>query len=323
MTFEPDEPEIALLMQKLTAATLRGVTVHLAVDAFPFMLRGRIIPGPLWFRKELDGKMQKRFRLRYESLQTLKDSGGVVVVVNPPLRKFSLPHAGRCHIKTAIINDKVYVGGCNLSESELDVMVGWQDKQTADWLGSTVLHIMKTGRARAALHDTDTSLQLDEKTQLLIDAGIPDQSVIYDETLRLIDSAQEWLLLTCQYFPGGRTSQHLLKAHKRGVRVQIVYGHPLHQGIEFPAHYLYNLRERTRLPKQFFEHRIRSSMPRLHAKLLATDQGGMIGSHNLTTQGVGLGTAELALLRRDSNFAIALAQNMLSQLAEHGMKLTR
>jgi phosphatidylserine/phosphatidylglycerophosphate/cardiolipin synthase-like enzyme len=182
---------------------------------------------------------------------------------------------------------------------------------------------METGHARLAFEDTDTELKIDDKTRLLIDAGVPGQSRIYDEALALIDAAREWIVLTCQFFPGGRTGQHLLKAQKRGVNVQIIYGHPRHHGNEALGHYAYNLWERTRLPNDFFKHQLPKNMQMLHAKLLATEQGAIVGSHNFATQGVRLGTAEIALLRHDVQFSQALTENILHQLSQLGMRLTR
>jgi hypothetical protein len=43
--------------------------------------------------------------------------------------------------------------------------------------------------------------------------------------------------------------------------------------------------------------------PGLHAKLIATEKGAIIGSHNYVRTGVQLGTAEIALMRYDTVFA--------------------
>ena len=47
-----------------------------------------------------------------------------------------------------------------------------------------------------------------------------------------------------------------------------------------------------------------ASAPKLHAKLLATDQGVMIGSHNYVKFGVSVGTAEITLKSSDPQLAV-------------------
>jgi hypothetical protein len=61
-------------------------------------------------------------------------------------------------------------------------------------------------------------------------------------------------------------------------------------------------RESLRVPSHFFEGMIAKKNTMLHAKLLATDAGAMIGSHNYVRAGVALGTAEIALLSYNSSF---------------------
>jgi hypothetical protein len=62
-------------------------------------------------------------------------------------------------------------------------------------------------------------------------------------------------------------------------------------------------RESLRVPKGFFTEMLPRGGDTLHAKLLITDTGTMIGSHNYVAAGVLLGTAEIALLSRDKDFA--------------------
>jgi phosphatidylserine/phosphatidylglycerophosphate/cardiolipin synthase-like enzyme len=150
--------------------------------------------------------------------------------------------------------------------------------------------------------------------QILIDAGVPKQSTIYDHALALIDDAREHIFFTCQYFPGGKTARHLLAAHKRGVDVRIVYSHPLAHGVKSPGHYLYNARERLRLPAEFFADQRTAKAPLLHAKVIATEKGAIVGSHNYVSQGVWLGTAEIALLNQDPAFAKAVIRKIGSDL---------
>jgi len=317
MSFEPSEPLVANVMHALQAAAQRGVNVYLAIDAYSFLTsenRGQI--GPLWPRTRLPKNLREPFRSRRQSLEALARAGGHYAITNVPRQPFSVIPAGRSHIKTAVVGDRVYVGGCNLRAPEqFDVMVSWQDRTAADWIFNAMCAVIEQHSTKTALRGVDRGLELDADTSLLLDAGTPKQSLILDEAHRLIDSAAESIFFTCQYFPGDATARHLKAAWKRGVKVTIVYSHPnAHGRLEAPAHHAYGLKERLHLPGEFFAHRLPKGVPLLHAKVLVTDKGSMIGSHNYVVQGVNFGTAELALLCRSSDFAQQLRAFIAGQL---------
>jgi phosphatidylserine/phosphatidylglycerophosphate/cardiolipin synthase-like enzyme len=305
MAFDSREPLVASLMDELTAAADRGVHAYLVIDAFSFLINEKPLRlGPLWFGTPLSQTQKEPFASRYASLETFRSHGGIYAITNQPKTRFTLPQAGRSHIKTAIIGNTIYIGGHNLSASEeVDIMTQWHDSKTANYLYNLICTTAKTGSVYDTLKGRDTTLQIDKVNTLFFDAGTPKSSLILRRALQLIDEAQEWIYITCQYFPGGKTAQHLLAAHKRGVHVQILYSNPHAHGKESVGHYVYNLRERLRLPKSFFEHQLPKHGPKLHAKLIATEKGAMLGSHNYVSQGVRLGTAEIALLRKDPVFS--------------------
>jgi phosphatidylserine/phosphatidylglycerophosphate/cardiolipin synthase-like enzyme len=193
-------------------------------------------------------------------------------------------------------------------------MVGWRDKKAADWVYDWVTKIVATGSTKETFASKDRQLELSPSLRILLDAGKPKQSIIYDCALQLIDEAQESIFFTCQYFPGGRTGKHLLKAYDRGVDVRIVYSHPLAHGPKAPAHWLYNTRERLRLPAALFSEQRAAKAPTVHAKVIATEKGAIVGSHNYVPQGVWLGTAEIALLSNDPEFSKALVRKIGSEL---------
>jgi phosphatidylserine/phosphatidylglycerophosphate/cardiolipin synthase-like enzyme len=303
MDFDADEPLVAALMAALTAAAGRGVQIFLAVDAMAFLMNEKTsLPGPLWFTANLERRLRQPFGSRLKSLKILAKNGGHYALTNLPKRAFSLPQAGRSHIKIAVFNDQVYVGGHNiLAPEEVDIAVAWRNTGAADWLFTVVRSMVDTGSPLAVNKGKDRQFEADALSTLYMDAGVRGQSLILKKAFELIDEAQEWIVFTCQFFPGGATAQHLLAAQKRGVKVEIWYSHPRIQGKFALGHHLNILRERTRLPAEFFARQVLGK--KLHAKLLATEQGCMIGSHNYVTQGVQLGTAELSFLRRDSAFS--------------------
>jgi phosphatidylserine/phosphatidylglycerophosphate/cardiolipin synthase-like enzyme len=319
MSYEPADPFVGKLMISLQNAAGRGVHVLLLVDAYTFLVNEMThVPGPLWLSPKLGTHMRQPFADRLNELNALRDHGGSYVITNMPKRAFSTIPAGRSHVKGAVVNDRLFLGGCNLYDAnEIDIMAGWQDKKAADWLYSTFESMAQNGGSKAAFNGHDVALPLTNSMQILLDSGKPKQSIIYDHAMQLIDDAKKHIFLTCQFFPGGSTAQHLLAAHNRGVDVQIAYSPPSIHGKEAAAHHAYILRERTRLPASFFAGKLPRSAPRIHAKVIATDTGVIFGSHNYVTQGVTFGTAEIALLSHDPLLAQAIRSNILGQLKIH------
>jgi cardiolipin synthase len=306
MNFDPDIPEIAEVMTNLEGAAQRGADVSFGVDALDFILpNGR--PGPLFYHTELPAELSPPMQRRRSILEQLNSHDNArAVILNQPSHRFSLPVAGRSHIKAAIIGNYLMVGGCNLDDPEyIDMMVGREDASGSDKLYRMLRSVLEAGSARKALGDTDQTIVLDEATSLLLDAGVPGQSLILDESLKLIDTAEKWLTITCQFFPNSVTARHLLQARNRDVALSILYGHLRHQGfIGGTGQLVSQLIERCRLPADMFKDGLARSQPKLHAKLIACEKGLMKGSHNYVRAGVRLGTAELTL--RSSNAKLAV-----------------
>lgn len=309
MTHDLDvrQPLVAQILDNLQTAAERGVTATFMLDerTFPVLQRLPATPASKVLIQRTNGV-----------LAALRSAGVACHVMNSSYRRVVNRFAGRSHIKAAIINDDIYIGGCNLSSPEyIDLMARWHDARTAGHLYELLRGMGANGNVRAACHGHDQTFVVDPQTTLLLDAGTPRQSFIYTEAIRLIDEAKEWIVLTCQYFPNSVTAKHLALAYRRGVNVSVYFNHPSkHRPGHNVLHHLVLLHERARHPAALFEHRLRKDMPFLHAKLLATEQAAMIGSHNYVTAGVSFGTAELTLLRRDPDFAREAAQHIVRQL---------
>lgn len=317
MSFDPSDPVVHLVIQKAQAAAERGVRVQLIVDAHTFLIHSRKERlGPLWWRGHLR-RVPALFRDRLAAIQEMDSTQfGHATIINTPKRALSNPVAGRSHIKFSVVNNKVFVGGCNLEcAAWLDVMVGWDDAYIADYLYNFATDLAVGGSTQTVLQGQDRRIPVDAQTTLFIDAGVPGQSLILRQALELIDSAQKSIFITCQFFPNSITAKHLAAAHKRGVHVEIVYGHPSHQGrIGGLGQRVSIARERVRVPTELFSKGLSKDTPLLHAKVLVTDQAAMVGSHNYVRAGVRLGTAEMALLRYDSNFAKQAVSAIRTQL---------
>lgn len=308
MSFITSNQLLDTLYFEMRQAALRGVKVTLLVDAFAFLASDEKphekALGPLLYRRSLSTKLPQPFADRYRVLKQLEECGCTVTITNLPKRPLMFLAAGRSHIKAAVINDKLYIGGCNLTDpAQLDMMVSWHDQTAADWVYGNLTEVAHVGTTQATFKGQDQILELGGHAKLIIDAGKPKQSTILAEAYKLIDEAEEQISLTCQFFPGGETAKHLKMAYDRGVKVDVFYSHPSVHGIYEPVHHLYAFKERARLPQALFTNRLLKGRPKLHTKLLCTDKGAMIGSHNYVVQGVRFGTAEIALLNRDPTFA--------------------
>jgi cardiolipin synthase len=315
MNFEPQVPGVLALMQALYCAAKRGAEVRLIIDAFTFLLGPDNRPGPMFYGKPLHEAVKPVvFRETYSRLEQLYESGGQYWIINKPARAFTNPVASRSHIKLALINDRVYLGGCNLGdETQLDLMTAWEDATTAAWLRQLTEKITAAGSVKKALQGIDQTHEINDSMTIFVDSGIKRQSLIYKQALDFIDRADKQALITCQYFPGGPTARHLLAAKNRGAKVNILFSGPSVHGQAF-GHWLYNLRERSRMPASFFEEELPVGTPKLHAKLIATEHGAMLGSHNYVNIGVNLGTAEIALRVTNPTFAQAAVAKIKSLL---------
>jgi hypothetical protein len=304
------------LFEALSAAAKRGVTVHVVIDAYTFLSRERSpVPGPLWGRRDLPAHLPEPYNFQLDAVEKLRASGATCAITNMPDKPLSPPPTGRSHIKAAVVGDTVFVGGCNLeSSSEIDVMVRWHDKDSASWLYPWIVKMAESSSTKKTFGREDRQFNIPNGPSLLIDAGVPKQSIIFENALQLIDSANKHIFITCQYFPGGTTGKHLRAAHKRGAEVQIIYNPPKAHGKKAFMHHLHNARERSRMPAEFFSYPLPVGAPYLHAKVLISETSAMVGSHNYISQGVTFGTAEIALIWKNAEFARALETFMFEHI---------
>jgi len=319
MKFRPSALQVDKLMRELIAAAKRGVIVDLAIDAYSFLIGETIRPGPLMIYGRLPQRLPATFQKQMEALEKLSASGGRYSLINLPSRRLTVPFAGRCHLKYAVVNKHIYLGSCNLGLSnKLDMMVGWDNQKAADWLYDLGQNINRQGNTRMIAKGSDIVHEVDETNKLMFDCGEPRQSVIFKEAINIIDKAKETIYLACQYFPNSTTLKHLVAAHNRGVKVIIVFNHPAKHKLPFSMlHHLVLLHAKTQSPQSMRSNRLHKELPFLHAKLLATEHATIIGSHNFVQAGVNFGTAEIALLNHNPAFAKQAINNLESQFKSY------
>lgn len=319
MGFDPEEAKVAAIVESMAHAAARDVDVSFGVDSYAFLLDGkRNRLGPLMTRGNLDRTLDPVFRERLDAIRQVGSyASSRANIINMPDGAFSVPIADRSHIKGAVVNNWYSLGGCNLIFTDkLDLMVGTEDDTaTADFVYGIMSSIVQAGSVRKALGEHDITHVIDSQTDITVDVGVLSQSLILDKAYQMLDDAQKWALLSCQFFPGGETAQMLAALQAKGVSASAIFNHPskhgLLQGTWQRATILSARRRSSRvllsgeLPKD--------SAFTMHDKVLATDRGGSVGTHNYIPTGVRLGTAEMALFRRTPAFGKQLANTLLTQ----------
>jgi len=319
MNFSPTELPVAELVAQLKIAAKKGANVKLIIDAHDFIVGEKLSLGPLFWRNKLSSNLKGEFGYKMTILDELKKVGVECAVINLPLQRFSLPVANRSHIKIGLVNDQVFIGGCNLSRTDsTDIMVGINDSAFATQIYELVNEITSSGNCLLAMDSKDKKLSINADTELMINAGIKNESLIMDNALRLIDEAEKSIFITCQYYPYGVTAKHLKAAYKRGVDVSVVYNNPLNHG--FPRYLLQwpvALLQSLTMPRSFYKGKTLKGTNFVHAKLLVTEKASIIGSHNFVEVGVKLGTAEIALLSTNLEFGKQLIETLSGQLTNN------
>ncbi|MGI9028135.1 MAG: phospholipase D-like domain-containing protein [Candidatus Saccharimonadales bacterium] len=315
MEFRPDQPAINNIADALCKAAQNGAKVTFLVDAYSFMLKPGTVLGPLFFSKKDPRLGYGEFKPVVEAVHRLRANNVNCVVINKPQRPLKNPFGGRSHIKFAVINEEVFIGGCNLSHPEqLDVMVRTHNAKLASYMLEFTADVIYSKSVRRALCNRDVGFKIDDETELLIDAGVKRQSLIYKRAFELINSAASRVYMTCQYFPNIRTPAELAKAHDRGVAVHLAYNHPDQHRLPIRGIQKRTLAyKKKRLPSSVFKNQLNMDSDYLHAKILLSEKEVIVGSHNFVKMGVNLGTAEIALRSTSKDF-IRTARNWITAL---------
>jgi phosphatidylserine/phosphatidylglycerophosphate/cardiolipin synthase-like enzyme len=324
MAFVITEDYVVDLINSLAQAAKRGAKTLLVIDALPFIAGEKVPPDPLTYIGSLAGRHPSDYKAKTLLLDKYRQSGGKYSIINMPSRPVINPLKNRSHIKHAIINDRLYLGSSNLDDlSDIETMVGWEDKAVSDWLYEFINSVAAVGSTQSYFEGQDISLKLDAKTHLLFDAGKRGQSLIFNKALGLIDEAHESLTMTCQFYPTTKTIKRLIKAQKRGVKVTLIYNHPAKASAEgkgtafdpiVAAHYWDRAKGRRMSLPGLKAIELAPNHPYIHSKLIASEKGAILGSHNYVKIGVDLGTAESALLRLDPEFSRQAIESVNKQL---------
>ena len=309
MSYEPAEPVTARLIQELAQASLRGSNVNLAIDFYARMFHGKRI-GPFAFNRAPSTPSLERID---RSVDKLLESGVNFSFINPPQKPVSLIIAGRSHLKVNVVGDRVFLGGPNLHGTDrADLVVDFIDQPSADFLVELVREIIAKGNTKDVLGTSDQVFRLDQQVQMILDCGAKGVSATYEIANEMIDSANERIVFGSQFLPDANLLKKIIKGLKRGTEVTVIGNDSsCHDQMRF-VHALRDAPKKRALPKQNVVYATNATTPKFHAKGLVCDNKALVGTHNLNSIGVRLGTPEISLVIDDRAFATKLGNTMLA-----------
>lgn len=276
-----DERETEALLDALVAAARRGIDVCVAADTFTYAdAGGRFVPK---------GYLTKSRRAGMAMARELTEAG---VRFDWLGRDGGLPWRGRTHTKFCVVDDTAYsFGGVNLDDqgaTNVDYMLRVTDHRLAEDL-VRVYERTRRANSREAGH---RSLVLRYgKDQVLVDGGIPGDSVIYRRAVKYARKAAR-VVLVSQYCPTGELGEVIAAKES-----EMWFNPPRNAGFFnriLIATSMLLTGHATRYTRRDY----------LHAKaivfyLKSGKRVAITGSHNFVRGGVTLGTREIALLTKN------------------------
>ncbi|WP_169816446.1 phospholipase D-like domain-containing protein [Demequina soli] len=269
------------LIEALVWAARRGVDVSVAADVFTYAdAAGTFLPT---------GYRTKAWRTSDQLASRLTHEGVRFTWLG---REKGLPWRGRTHTKFCVVDDVAYAfGGVNLDRKGIentDFMLRIADPRLADDL-ETVYHQIRHMNHHERGHE---SLELPYGTdRVLVDGGIPGDSIIYRRALELARRAER-VLLVSQYCPTGELGKVISE------RDHELWFNPPRNASPVNRALITSSMLWTRHRSMY------TSKHYLHAKVMVFfgEDGArtaLTGSHNFVEGGVRLGTREIAMETRN------------------------
>ncbi len=315
MNFEADHT-FGAVSQLLKNAAQAGIDTRLHVDYFYKMVTdGKIDLIPSVFQRE-----QQYRRFRREAKQTilnqLTDAEVGLTVTNTPHDIFEkiMPGRGRNHIKLAILDNKAFFGGINLSDKDFkrpDFMLEITDSTLVEPLADVFL----SGEGNKPVHDY--AVEVHSQTSLLVDAGKPGSSIILTRAIDMIDSSRESITLSSQFTPDGAIVDALQSAKKRGVAVDTIVSDP--NKITERSAWLFDRINQLSFWQKGYTIPLLEYPDWLHVKILLVDKNlperqTIVGTHNFSGKGVMWGNQEIAIQSKDERLLETMT-NYVNRLA--------
>lgn len=199
-TFRSNDERSAEVMKKLESAARRGVPVSVCADAFTYMEPKEFIlrsPKRQPSRTVQALKLERQLKKAGVSFRWLGQKTNILMM-------------GRTHSKWSVVDDVVYAcGGVNMDHESLtniDYMFRFKNKALADMLSKEQYRIAHADKQGGSTRNA--VVPLDDRSTVLIDQGLPFNSVIYKHACALAEKATD-VILVSQYCPTGRLSRIL------------------------------------------------------------------------------------------------------------------
>lgn len=198
-TLHNDCPETEKIAQALEAAARRGVNVTVLADTLTYTeVRGSLLNISSQQRRGLEAiRLERRLRKAGIHFYWLGKNSNI-------------GFAGRTHCKWIIADDIVYsFGGINtdrVSFENIDFMLRIKDSDLSRKLASESRNIQKGDQSGRGMRNHQFG---NRETKVLIDGGLPFNSLIYQRACDLAKEATA-IMLVSQYSPTGKLA-HLIK----------------------------------------------------------------------------------------------------------------
>lgn len=234
MQFESGEI-MSQLVDALIAAKERGVDVSFHIDKYAknFTRVGKrdvwrlsqILRNPTEEISGLDErtlKQRNRFTTEYD-IEKMQ-AAGIVVFQSATGRQKYIPFVGGGnHRKFAIVDDTAWLGTPNLTDADISGMDNFMLRTQSEEFVRVLEDIFTNPPQQDTVYrSSQEQVANGIDWELLVDAGKPNHSIIYDRALEMIEGAEEKIEFVTQYWPKGKLEQALIKRAKEGLDVRVV-----------------------------------------------------------------------------------------------------
>lgn len=281
-------------------AAIRHVPALVLPDAYSRLFDDNVPAQPLTARGREARLQTERLRQKIGELGVSGATASYIHEYEPGISPRSLnPFAGRNHAKISIADNDVFTGGgINLRQryfASIDYMLHADKPELADFLYDYFEELAVCGRVLG--DDPYRRYDIDDDSSLVVDHGLPGQSLIYEAATRLVNTAVELTLVT-QYPPKGKFRSLLAERQHTLPAGAVKIFHNVPGQFRIPGAFLRKI-EQT-LPPQLITHGSPNGRF-IHVKaLFGRLEDGMpfvvSGSHNFQQSLVRMGTAEVAII---------------------------
>jgi hypothetical protein len=311
MQFEAGE-ETAPIFAAIQAAERRGVNdvrFHYDRVALKHVRAGDdeafVVAGRTVMHRGDKPALKQAHSSREQLLSELEASG----ISSPSLRKRGThKRLSHNHAKLAIADDVAWFGTMNFRESDFRMSNFMLRVDDPYWVG-VLKEIFNQTEATEPGSDKVFQDNEDSDTALLLDAGVKNESIIYDKAVEMANSLQQGdeFIMISQWTPikvaFGALAEILQEKLKQGVAGTFLLSpeQDLHPSRRV-AHYLQ--RKMERIQQQNPSMTVENLPRQTHAKAFLVKRANgsqevLFGSHNFTSWTVRNGTRELAMWSRD------------------------